>query len=155
MRNSILRVGSRRLGKLGGIALTVDEFCCVLRRWRACLNPVDVDKRWVLFLSVPLADVLEPRDWVLAVVCARDGRSFVGEAWQFEVTVCDRLVRKTVSGRIARYVRALFRDGAGRADPVMLQEDLPGCVVAAQRIGCVLGVIVNLVQARAQQVHLD
>ena len=65
------------------------------------------------------------------------------------------MVRKMLSERIARFVQALFRDGAGLADPVIVQEDLPECRVATQRIGCVLGVIATLVQERAGQVPLD
>ena len=65
-----LSVGSRMLGKLVGTAPTVDEFCRVLKRWRECWNPDEVNKRQVLFLPVPTVDVPEPRDWVLAVVCA-------------------------------------------------------------------------------------
>ena len=133
------------LGVSVGTSPTVDEYCSVLRRWRECWNPVDVGKRQVLFLPVPLADVPEPRD----------GRSCLGGARQLQVTVYDRVVRKKVSERIACYVSALFRDRAGGVDPVIIQEVLPECQVAAQLIACVLGVIVFLIQALARQVHLD
>jgi hypothetical protein len=41
------------------------------------------------------------------------------------------------------------------AEPVIVQKELPECLVATQRIGCVLGVIATLVQERAGQVPLD
>ena len=148
-------VASRTLGKLVGTAATVDVFRSVLSRWRECWNPVEVKKRQVLLLPVPTVDVPEPRDWVLAVVRARDGSSSLGQAKQLEVAVYDRVVRKTLSERIARYVQALFSDGAAMADPVILQEDLPECPVATQRSGCVLAVIATLLQERAGQVFLD
>ena len=62
---------------------------------------------------------------------------------------------KMLSERIARFVEALFSDGAAMSDPVILQEDLPDCPVATQRSGCVLGVIATLLQERAGQVSLD
>ncbi len=60
-----------------------------------------------------------------------------------------------LSERIARFVQALFRDGAALSDPVILQEDLPDCPVATPRSGCVLGLIATLLQERAGQVPLD
>ena len=150
-----LSVGSRMLGIFVCTAVTVDQFLCVLSRWRECWNPDGVKKRQVLFPPVPTVDVSEPRDWVLVVVCARDGRGCLGEAQQLEVRVYDRVVRKMLSERIARFVQALFRDVAGLADPVIFQEDLPECLVATQRIRCVLGVIATLVQERSGPVPLD
>jgi len=114
-----------------------------------------VKKRQVLFLPVPTVDAREPCDWVLAVVCARDGSSCLGEARQLEVRVYDRVVRKQLSERIARFVQAMFRDGPALGDPVIVQQDLPECLLTTQRIGCVLGVIATLVQERAGQVPLD
>ena len=111
-------VGSRTLGKLVGTAATVDVFCRVLSRWRECWNPDEVKKRQVLLLPVPTVDVPEPRDWVLAVVRARDGCSCLGQAKQLEVRVYDRVVRKMLSERIARFVQVLFRDGVALSDPV-------------------------------------
>ena len=97
-------VGSRILGKLVGTAATVDVFCRVLVRWLECWNPDEVKKQHVLLLPVPTVDVPEPRDWVLAVVCARDGSSCLGEADQLEIRIYDRVVRKMLSERIARFV---------------------------------------------------
>ena len=148
-------VGSRTRGKLVGTAATVDVFCRVLRPWRECWNPEEVKKRQVLLLPVPTVDTPDPHDWVLVAVRARDGCSSLGEAKQLEVRIYDRVVRRMLSDRIARFVQALFHYGAGSSDPVLLQEDLPDCQVATQRSGCVLGVIATMIQEHAGQVSLD
>ena len=148
-------VGSRTLGKLVGTSASLEDFCRVVSRWRECWNPDEVKRRDVLLLPVPTVDVPAPRDWVFVAVRARDGRSSLGHAEQLEVRVYDRMVRKMLSDRIARFVQALFRDGAVSLDPVVVQEDLPECRVATQRSACVLGVIAAYVQEHAGQTFLD
>ena len=79
-----------------------------MSRWRQCWNPEEVKKRSVFFLPVCVDDVAAPRDWLLAVVKARSGQLKLGEAEQLEIVVHDRLCRRTLSERIARFVQALF-----------------------------------------------
>ena len=148
-------VGSRTLGKLVGTSTSLDGFCRVVSRWRECWNPDEVKRRDVLLLPVPTVDVPAPRDWVFVAVRARDGHSSLGQAEQLEVKVYDRMVRKMLNDRIARFVQALFRDGAVSLDPEVVPEDFPECRVATQRSACVLGLIAAYVQEVAGQTFLD
>ena len=150
-----LSVGSRMLGKMVATAASIPMFCRVLSGWKECWNRDEVKKRQALCFPAPTVEHPEPRDWVAVVVCARDGSSCLGDAKQLQVRVYDRMVRKDLNDRIARFVQALFFGEEQSVAPVVIHEYLPECLVAHQRIGCVLGVIVVLVQERAGQKPLD
>ena len=148
-----LSVGSKTLGKLVGTAASLDEFRRVVGRWRDCWNPDVALKNEVLLLPVPTVDAQAPRDWVFVTVRPSDGCSTLGEAGQLEVKVYDRVVRKMLSARIARFVQALFPGSS--SDVVVAQEDFPVCRVPTQRSACVLGLIAAFVLEHAGQACLD
>ena len=148
-------VGSRMLGKLVGTTPTVDRFLRVLSGWRENWNSQEVKQSEVLLLPVPTIDGPDPRDWVLAVVRGVNGGEQIGEAQQLQLTIYDRTVRRQLSERIAKFLKALLYEEPGASDLLIVQKDLPECKVATQRSGCVLGVIASLVQEQADQVCLD
>ena len=136
-------------------AFSVDALRLVVSKWTHCWDYDEVKKCDVLFLPIPAIDAREARDWVLAVVRPIGGEGSLGQACHLQVTVYDRMVRAPLSSHIRRFVQALFGDEVGLIAPEILQEDLPRCLVATQRLGCVLGLIATFVQQEADIVPLD
>ncbi|MCP4861774.1 MAG: AAA family ATPase, partial [Planctomycetes bacterium] len=150
-------VGSSTLGKVIGVATSLEGFSDVVRRWRECWNPEEAKGRSLLLIPVAVDDVATPRDWVLVSVQASGGHAVkLGDARQLEVCVYDRTARRSLNQRVATFVHALIHGvGSDIVSPVVVQGQLPDCQVSTQRSACVLGMLAGLVQRQAGQTSLD
>jgi len=149
-------VGSMTVGKLILSASSGESIRHILSGLNQEYWDVDeVKKRRVLLLPVPAMAAEESQDWMLVVVRPIDGSGSLGQALQLQVTVYDCMRRTPLVNCIGDFVQALLGDKAGSLPPKVCEQALPECLVATQRLGCVLGVIVTFVQEHAHLSSFD